>query len=419
MKILIVAGVLCAGSLFAGLPVVSDVTMSQNPGNNHVLITYRLDRPAIVTLDIQTNGVSIGAENFSTVWGDVNKSVDKVNETCTIHWKPYTSWPGHLVTDGSAKAVISAWSKESPPDYMVIDMTAQSNILFYASEDAVPGGVTNVLYKKSKIVMKRIHAIGAVWRMCSLPKEAGRNDALEIPHDVILTNDYYIGIYPVTMMQSELGKSGTGARSIGYGTVDWEMKPANNMSYLVARGESESAKWSKSNPSHYVDTASSYYLQAIRRKTGLEIDFPTEAQWEFACRAGSDGMYNDGSDSMDAVGWNKNNWTNDAACTANALHVVGLLKPNAFGLYDMHGNVSEWCLDWVGKSLAFSDGSPAIEPSGVDQSDALDQTNRSSRGGNFKSEAVNCRSSSRGYRGWGTSDDTSGWRFCCPVSYPL
>lgn len=418
MKILMVGAILCAGSLFAGLPVVSDVTMTQNPGNNRVLITYKLDRPAIVTLDIQTNGVSIGAENFCTAWGDVNKAVDKVNETCTIQWKPYTSWPGHLVTDGSAKAVVSAWSKESPPDYMVIDMTAKSNVNFYVSKDAVPGGVTNSLYKKSKIVMKRIHAMGVTWRMCSLPTEPGRNDALEIPHDVLLTNDYYIGIYPVTMMQSELGQAGSGKRSFGYGTVDWEMKPANNLSYLVARGESDAAKWSKSNPSHYVDTASSYYLQAIRKKTGLEIDFPTEAQWEFACRAGCDGMYNDGADSMDAVGWNKDNWSNDPACSANDLHVVGLLTPNAFGLYDMHGNVSEWCLDWASEQAKFSDGSLAIEPPGVDNADSLDRTSRIVRGGSFKGSATDCRSATRGFRGWGTSDETSGWRFCCPVAFP-
>ena len=72
-------------SAFAGTPVVSNVQMVQL-GNRLVRVTYRLDAPAIVTFDVQTNGASIGAVNLTNVVGDVNRRIDKVGETCTIEW---------------------------------------------------------------------------------------------------------------------------------------------------------------------------------------------------------------------------------------------------------------------------------------------------------------------------------------------
>jgi formylglycine-generating enzyme required for sulfatase activity len=75
---------------------------------------------------------------------------------------------------------------------------------------------------------------------------------------------------------------------------------------------------------------------------GWEFALPTEAQWEFACRAGGKEPYSGGS--LDEVGWyNDNNETQP--------HEVGLKKPNAWGLYDMHGNAWEWCADWYDEAL--------------------------------------------------------------------
>jgi formylglycine-generating enzyme required for sulfatase activity len=96
------------------------------------------------------------------------------------------------------------------------------------------------------------------------------------------------------------------------------------------------AKWPASNA---VDSTSC--LGKLRSWTGLDFDLPTEAQWEYACRAGTTTTYSYGNSANGSYMWYGDNssWTT---------HEVGTKQPNPWGLYDMHGNVFEWCLDWYG-----------------------------------------------------------------------
>ncbi|MBR5737883.1 MAG: formylglycine-generating enzyme family protein, partial [Verrucomicrobia bacterium] len=126
---------------------------------------------------------------------------------------------------------------------------------------------------------------------------------------------------------------------------------------------------------------------AGRLPSGYEYALPTEAQWEYACRAGTTTALNSGKNlsdewecpEMDEVGWY---WYN----SGNKTHSVGQKQPNAWGLYDMHGNVFEWCLDWWGDYPTSS----VTDPKG-----ASTGSYRVMRGGCLNRDADRCRSASR------------------------
>ena len=89
--------------------------------------------------------------------------------------------------------------------------------------------------------------------------------------------------------------------------------------------------------------------------TGYRL--PTEAEWEYACRAGTTTAYNTGNTISDNTGWYDAN-------SKSRTHEVGLKPPNAWGLYDMHGNVWEWCWDWYGSYASGAQTDPTGAASG-------------------------------------------------------
>jgi formylglycine-generating enzyme required for sulfatase activity len=131
---------------------------------------------------------------------------------------------------------------------------------------------------------------------------------------------------------------------------------------------------------------------------------PTEAEWEYACRAGTttafytgDITYRTGDDpvdpALDAAGWYRGN------SAPTGTHPVGLKQPNAWGLYDMHGNVFEWCWDFLGPYLQDTEAEPIIDPGRTPQglNPQVPEQNmaRVMRGGHWNSPAGGCRSASR------------------------
>ncbi|MCP4622026.1 MAG: formylglycine-generating enzyme family protein, partial [bacterium] len=108
---------------------------------------------------------------------------------------------------------------------------------------------------------------------------------------------------------------------------------------------------------------------------------PTEAEWEFACRAGTKKpwSFGDNGDDLEQYAWYDNN-------AAGTVHTVGTREPNPWGLHDMHGNVWEWCQDWYGPYTA----EPQIDPSGP-----LNGKYRVLRGGAFDDGAWDQRSADR------------------------
>ncbi len=128
------------------------------------------------------------------------------------------------------------------------------------------------------------------------------------------------------------------------------------------------------------------FCKELSQKLGRQVQLPTEAQWEYACRAGTTGAY---AGTLDELAW----------YNANSMrtHEVRQKKPNAWGLYDMHGNVYEWCSDYY--DADYYDRSPASDPENTTAS-----ANRVSRGGGWFSIAEDCRS---GYHYGCDPDDRS------------
>ena len=249
------------------------------------------------------------------------------------------------------------------PRYVVIDLSkgwsADSYSVAYL--DAPPSsGFNTTEYKTTKLVLKRVD-----------PGTFTMGDADEYdnqPHTVTLTKAFYMGLYEVTQKQWEL------VMGLNPSFFSGDAKPVEQVSYDDIRGSSEGANWPTSNS---VDSDS--FLGKLREKTGLTFDLPTEAQWEYTCRAGTTTKYSyDDSENGDYM------WYDD---NSSGTKEVGTKKANPWGFYDMHGNVWEWCLDWYNPSLS----------GGTDPVGSSSGPDRVLRGGNFVSYASYCTSSYRDY----------------------
>lgn len=385
--------------------VISNVVLKQSSARL-VTVSYNLgEEPAIVTVDFLTNGVSIGEANFSNVEGDVNRLVTETNSMRTIRWQPRLSWPGHTHTCLTAK--VTAHLPEEPPDYMVVslgDDTAPA-IAYYVSTNAFPdGGLSNDIYRTSRLVMRRIHAAGIRWRMGAESDDySGATTTVSLSerenaHYVTLSEDYFIGIYEITQAQGAKF-SGKGSAFTEY--VDSPLRPSSDISYEKIRGVG-------TGNGHAVKSGSA--LQKLRVLTGIDFDLPTSAQWEYACRAGTTSLLYTGKALVNAnvyeVGWIYGNSKIDGVWTTQ---VVGQKKPNEWGLYDMLGNSREWCLDWYYGTPSSDD---VVDPVGP-----ATGSGRVLRGGDYSRSIKDFRpsasyfiSDSEDKRG-----DQLGFRVVCPI----
>lgn len=262
------------------------------------------------------------------------------------------------------------------PLYMVIDLSGGSNAMKYPVSylDAVPSGGWSDVYKTTKIVLRRIRKGSFV--MGSPDGEEGRYREDEVQHKVTLSKDFYIGVFEVTQKQYTLimGKSLSWSSDYGMG----DSYPTYLVSYNDLRGPTQGAKWP---PSTSVDDSS--FMGVIRKRTGLVLlDLPTEAQWEYACRAGSVDMFA-GTGAIATMGWYDNN-------SGGKCHIVGGKNANAWGLFDMHGNVQEWTRDWFSHPSDVAVVDPAPDNSHAEGC-------RVRRGGSWYDSANGCRSADRNH----------------------
>lgn len=236
--------------------------------------------------------------------------------------------------------------------------------------------------------------------MGSPDSEKGRYSD-ETQHQVTLTEDFYIGVFEITQKQYSLIYGSNPSSYKG------DTRPVEYVSYNTIRGTGGTAGAGWPTYGHAVDSGS--FLGKLRAKTGKTFDLPTEAQWEYACRAGTTTALNTGKNltstgrdsAMDEAGrYNYNQ--NDGKGGYSSNHTkVGSYLPNAWGLYDMHGNVWEWCLDWYKSDL---DSSAVTDPKGPNSG-----SYRVIRGGGWGGSAQRCRSAYR-RNGNPSSRSNSGFR---------
>ena len=409
-----------ASTAALAVPEVSNVVFTQPPEGGKATISYSLQNgPAVITVDIRTNGVSIGEQNFANVSGDVNCKVSG-DTTHQISWKPHKSWPGHTFS-GGVDAVVTAWSLDNPPDYMVVDLANENAApRYYVSTNALPGGLFgNDVYRTSMLVMRKIAAADVPWTMC----------AGTVPHAVTLDADYYIGVFEFTQGQYYT-LFGDWPSVIFTYEPDRAKRPIENYAYNSIRG------WGFNWPT---PPDESMPLGKLRKVTGIDFDLPTEAQWEYACRAGNRlGTWGDGSPylgdttdaNLDRLGRYKWNGgflqggtvqpTSETPAAEGGTALVGSYAPNSWGLYDMHGNVAEWVLDGFSYPGVIKNFGGALNIDPTDGTKTLDGETFSSRvvcGGCYwwDASAAKCESRS-GENPTYTGNWVYGFRVACPAT---
>ena len=355
-----------AGVARAGV-VMDAANVAFNQVRGGAEITYTLgDEPAIVTLEIQTNTlangegdwVDVGGENVQHVSGDVNCIVRETGTQRKIYWKACKDMPERIFTNGTIRAVLTAWATNAPPDYLVVGLRKSNDVRFYASTNYLPGGFSSDAYRTTELLMRKVPAAGVVWKMGIMPNDAGQtintegdDPARTIPHLVMLTEDYYMGVYEVT--QGQYTNMCSKSNNSEFNNLpDAPLRPVESIGVAELRGQDTAFGsgiwWPKTG--HQVTDDS--VIGQLRAKTGLDgFDLPTSAQWEYACRAGTATAYSWGTDDVKgAYCWHSGNTTNAVNRNGGQRHaaqVVGTRLPNAWCLYDMHGNVEEICLDRI------------------------------------------------------------------------
>jgi formylglycine-generating enzyme required for sulfatase activity len=215
--------------------------------------------------------------------------------------------------------------------------------------------------------MELVLVKGGCYQMVS-----NNGDGDEKPVHEVCVDDFYMGKYEVTQDQYQRITGGNPSNFKG------GARPVEQVSWNNAQD----------------------YIRKLNSRSGKNYRLPTEAEWEYAARSGGKDQTYAGGDNVDAVAWHSGN-------SGEQTHPVGQKQPNGLGLYDMSGNVWEWCQDWF--DSGYYGKSPRSNPQGPGSG-----SSRVIRGGGWYFSAGYARAALRNWRGPGDRYDDLGFRLVLP-----
>ena len=322
--------------------VVNLVATPRTPWNGLVDITYSLE------CDTPDDAMAVSFQGHDRDWDESVPMTSLTGDGAAgellqaggpyhIVWDSAADWPGGHSSEFTVTATAEA--KENWPRYLVVDLNTGAITTSPAGPD-----LSDDTCRTTELWLRRIQK--GTFTMGSPDTEVGRFSS-ETQHQVTLTEDFYIGVFPITQKQFFLVYGSNPSNYQG------DTRPVEKINYGILRGESKGAGRAGTTTA---------------LNTGKNLTWPSQ------------------DSAMDEAGRYLSN-QKDGRGGYSEHTKVGSYQPNAWGLYDMHGNVRECCLDWYQKDLG---NSAVTDPKGP-----ATGTERSDRGGSFFFYAQHCRSATR------------------------
>lgn len=335
-----------------------DVVWSSVKGDTRATCTFTLvGGPAQVSVEMLTNGVSVGTAGFS---GDVNKVLTAGEHT--FYYVP-EGWRRSVKDAVTLSFSVTEQSRANGNEYLAVNLL-DGTYAYYATAAALPVGVTDAKWKTTHLLLKRVSAANVTAMLGKNPRYEALNGTKDsnnyasetFARPVPMTSDYYLGVYEFTAGQWEALEKGS---LTGTTNPSATGKKTAFTSAMTKHYSTHQTDWGWHPCSHISKTGADTLMEHLSTRSGLAFSLPTDEQWEYACRAGSptaryliNGVEPDASTDAKRAefavtfttqqtyyGGAKDSTTHPAYADTMP---AGSKAANAWGFYDMYGNLREW-----------------------------------------------------------------------------